>query len=281
MKALLWFAALLAWQVQAQAQPHAQRIIALSPHLVEQLYSIGAGDRLVAATEHADYPAAAKQLPRVGNYMQLNVEQILLLKPDLVLAWTDGNPPGDISRLRALGLNLVESNPRQLQDIAAELRLLGQLTGHQAQAEQQASLFEQQLSALKQRYQRQSKVRVFYELWADPLSTVANQAWPQQQLALCGAENPFASATGDYPTVGLEQVLVSQPQLIIQPDSEQEKRSLFDWSRWTELPAVKYQQFSKPDSDLLHRTTTRMLQGVERLCQDIDKARSFYQKLAQ
>lgn len=273
MRTFICLAALLAFQVQAQAQ----RIVALSPHLVEQLYSIGAGDSLVAATEHADYPAAAKQLPRVGNYMQLNVEQILLLKPDLVLAWTDGNPAADISRLRALGLNLVESNPRQLDDIAKELRLLGQLTGHTEQAGQQADAFEQQLAALRARYQQQSKVRVFYELWADPLSTVANQAWPQQQLALCGAENPFANATGDYPTVGLEQVLVSQPQLIIQPNSAEEKRSLFDWSRWKELPAVKYQQFSTPNSDLLHRTTTRMLSGTEQLCQDIDKARKFYQ----
>lgn len=260
-----------------QAKP-AQRIVALSPHLVEQLYSLGVGDRIVGTTDHADYPEAAKNIPRVGNYTQLQIEKILALKPDLVLAWTDGNPPADLTKLRQLGLTLVDSNPLQLTDIAKELRLLGQLTGAEAEAEQQAQLMEQGLEELEKNYAGKTKVTVFYELWQQPLSTVAQQAWPQQQLELCGAANPFANAIGDYPQVSLEHVIASQPQLIIQPVSVNEPRALLDWSRWPAIPAVQYQQFSQPNSDLVHRTTSRMLQGVRQLCADIDKTRQFFAK---
>jgi vitamin B12 transport system substrate-binding protein len=259
------------------AEP-AQRIVALSPHLVEQLYSLGVGDRIVGTTDHADYPEAAKTIPRVGNYAQLQVEKILALKPDLVLAWTDGNPPADLTKLRQLGLTLVDSNPLQLSDIAKELRLLGKLTGAEAAAEQHAQLMEQGLAELRKNYSDKPKVTVFYELWQQPLSTVAQKAWPQQQLELCGATNPFAKAIGDYPQVSLEHVVASQPQLIIQPVSVNEPRALLDWSRWPAIPAVKYQQFSQPDSDLVHRTTSRMLQGVRQLCADIDKTRQFFAK---
>lgn len=260
-----------------QAKP-AQRIVALSPHLVEQLYSLGVGDRIVGTTDHADYPEAAKNIPRVGNYAHLQIEKILALKPDLVLAWTDGNPPADLTKLRQLGLTLVDSNPLQLTDIAKELRLLGQLTGAEAEAEQQARLMEQGLEELEKNYAGKTKVTVFYELWQQPLSTVAQQAWPQQQLELCGAANPFANAIGDYPQVSLEHVIASQPQLIIQPVSVNEPRALLDWSNWPAIPAVKYQQFSQPNSDLVHRTTSRMLQGVRQLCADIDKTRQFFAK---
>ena len=260
-----------------QAKP-AQRIVALSPHLVEQLYSLGVGDRIVGTTDHADYPEAAKNIPRVGNYAHLQIEKILALKPDLVLAWTDGNPPADLTKLRQLGLTLVDSNPLQLTDIAKELRLLGQLTGAEAEAEQQAQLMEQGLEELEKNYAGKTKVTVFYELWQQPLSTVAQQAWPQQQLELCGAANPFANAIGDYPQVSLEHVIASQPQLIIQPVSVNEPRALLDWSRWPAIPAVQYQQFSQPNSDLVHRTTSRMLHGVRQLCADIDKARQFFAK---
>lgn len=260
-----------------QAEP-AQRIIALSPHLVEQLYSIGVGDKIVGTTEHADYPHQARSIPRVGNYAQLQVEKILALKPDLVLAWTDGNPPADINKLRQFGLNVIDSNPLLLTDIAKELRVLGQLTGAEDKAEQQAQWMEKGLAELRQRYSTQQKVIVFYELWQQPLSTVAQKAWPQQQLELCGASNPFAKAVGDYPQVSIEHVVASQPQLIIQPVSVNEPRTLLDWSRWPAIPAVKYQQFSQPNSDLVHRTTSRMLQGVRQLCADIDKARQFFAK---
>ena len=184
--------------VKVQAEP-AQRIVALSPHLVEQLYSIGVGDRIVGTTDHADYPDAAKNIPRVGNYAQLQVEKILALKPDLVLAWTDGNPLADVNKLRQFGLHVVDSNPLQLTDIAKELRILGQLTGAVDAAEQQALLMEQGLAELRQTYSSKPKVVVFYELWQQPLSSGTKSLATAATGALWGLK-PFCHCHRRLPT---------------------------------------------------------------------------------
>ena len=117
---------------------------------------------------------------------------------------------------------------------------------------------------------------MFYELWDNPLSTISSTAWPQQHLQLCGAKNIFDNATAAYPQVGLEQVIAANPELIIQPLSENEPRTLVQWQRWPELLASKNNQIIQPDSDLLHRATLRTLDGVAILCRQIAKSRQFY-----
>ncbi len=250
-----------------------QRIIALAPHLVENLYSIGAGDRIVGSSDYADYPPSALQIPRVSHYNGVDIEKILSLKPDLILAWRSGTPAADLARMQQLGLPVVVTDIRDLTELGSHIQLLGQLTGTSAQADLLAKQYLQQLEQLKLQYQHTKAVPTFYELWGNPLTTAANQAWPAQQLQLCGASNVFADAVGDYPQIGLEQVLVRDPALIIQPISTNEKRQLVNWAQWPALKAVQQQQIIQPNADVLHRTTLRMLPGLQQLCQQIDQVR--------
>ncbi|WP_430458524.1 cobalamin-binding protein [Rheinheimera sp.] len=266
---LLWTSPLLAAQ--------SPRLVVLAPHLVEQLYSIGAGGMIVGTVEHADYPLAAAAIPRVGNYAGLQLESILALKPDLVLFWQSGSPAAEISQLQRLGIRTAGFEPKTLDDIATDLERLGSLTGHQAQASQQARAVRDRLAALRQQYQQKKTVRVFYELWDEPLSTIGPAAWPAQALQLCGAANIFADATAAYPQVSAEALLQRQPDLIVQPVSTTEPRRLTDYStRFASLKAVQLQQRAQPNADLLHRATIRTLDGVAELCQLIDHSRQFY-----
>ena len=253
------------------------RLIVLAPHLTEQLYSIGAGGLIVGTVEHADYPAEASAIPRVGNYAGLQLESILALKPDLVLFWQSGSPAADISQLQRFSIRTEGFEPKTLDDIAADLERLGSLTGQQARARQLASAVRSRLAALRQQYQQKKTVRVFYELWDEPLSTIGPGAWPAQALQLCGAENIFADAAGAYPQVSAEALLQRQPDLIVQPVSTTEPRRLTDYtSRFASLKAVQLQQRAQPNADLLHRATVRTLDGVAELCQLIDRSRQFY-----
>ncbi len=119
---------------------------------------------------------------------------------------------------------------------------------------------------------------MFYELWSRPLRTVANKAWPQQQIELCGASNPFADAHDDYPSVGLEQVLVTLPQVVIQPSQRSaDSPNGLNWPQWQHIPAVKNNFIFHPNADKAHRMTIRMLDEVVVLCEQIDAARQFYQ----
>ncbi len=254
------------------------RIIALAPHIVESLFEVGAGQQVIATTAHADYPEAAKDILQIGNYARLQIEKIVQLQPDVVIAWKTGNPGDDLARLKQYKIKVIYSNPTTLSQVGDELLMLGQLTGREDVAEPAASQYREQLDMLKARYAKKAPMRTFYELWSRPLRTVANNAWPQQQLALCGAKNPFANASDDYPSVGLEQVLVTLPQVIIQPTKHaSDTPDALNWAQWQHIPAAKNGFIFHPNADKVHRMTSRMLDEVALMCEQIDKARQFYQ----
>jgi vitamin B12 transport system substrate-binding protein len=255
------------------------RIIALAPHIVESLYAIGAGEQIIGTTAHADYPKAAEDILRVGNYARLQIEKIIQLKPDVIIAWKTGNPSDDLARLEKYQLKVIYSDPQTLEDVGKELIMLGKLTGREAAANTVAEHYLTRLQKIKQTYAEQQKVSVFYELWSRPLRTVANKAWPQQQLELCGASNPFENAADDYPSVGLEQVLVTLPQVVVQPSQHSagaDSSDALNWSQWQHIPAAKNNFIFHPNADKVHRMTTRMLDEVVILCEQIDTARQFY-----
>lgn len=255
-----------------------QRIITLAPHIIEMLYNLGVADKVIATTDHSDFPEAANHVPRVGNYARLKIEKILAYEPDLIIAWRTGNPLDDLERLEKLGVNIVYSDPRSLEDVAKDLRMLGKLTGTQQRAELLASQYEQALINLRKKFANRKPISVFYELWSNPLTTISKNAWPQQHLNVCGATNPFENSIVDYPQIGLEQVVIAKPQLIIQPMSKGEPNpNAVNWFTWSEIPASKHQQLIQPNSDKLHRMTSRLLEELDKLCLSIDKSRSFYQ----
>lgn len=258
-----------------------QRIIALAPHVVEMLFDIGVGDRIVATTEHSDFPLVANDIPRVGNYARLKIETILAYQPDLIIAWRTGNPSDDLERLQQLGLEVVYSDPVNLTDIAKEMRRFGKLTGSQELAEQKAAAFSAQLQQLKAQYQNKTAISVFYELWSKPLTTVAKNAWPQQHLNVCGASNPFTDLINDYPQINIEQIIIANPELIIQPMSAGEPNvDAIDWQQFKQVSAAKHKQLLTPNSDILHRMSYRLLTELTQLCIDIDSSREYYQQLS-
>ncbi len=259
--------------VQAEPVNPPQRIIALAPHITEMLYAIGAGEQLVAVSAYSDYPVQARTLPQVANYAGINLEAVLALQPDLVVAWKTGNVAADISRLQQFGIRVAFSDPLLITDIAAELRYLGQLTGRQHQAEAVAADFEQELSAIRTAYQEKPRLKVFFSMGTEPLTSVANGAWPAQVVQLCAGDNILVKAKNDYPQPGIEQVLQAQPEVIIQATAGAQPADISFWQPYQVIPAVALNQFVTVDADLLYRTSPRTLQGIRQLCQGLDQYR--------
>ena len=249
-------------------------IIALAPHIVEMLYDIGAGDQIIGTTDFADYPEQAKAIPRIGNYAKLQIEKVIALQPDIILAWQSGNPSDDLARLKQLGFNITYSEPKTFEDIADEIRLFGKLSDNAQQAQTLANEFLIRLAKIKKNNENKEPITVFYELWSRPLTTIAKNSWPQQHLSICRAHNPFEQVATPYPQVNIEQVLQFPIELIIQPISEHQKaKEGFNWQDWSIIPAVKNQRIIYPNADALHRMTPRSLHGLDKLCQSIDQAR--------
>lgn len=285
-KALLFvgvFSCSLGANATASSEPvaikPAKRIVALAPHIVENLFAIGAGDRIVGTVEYADYPAAANEIPRIGGYHGVSLEKLLALEPDLVIAWQSGNKQSDIAKIKTLGIPVVFSNTKDLEALPDELRRLGVLTGLQAQVEPIALQFSERLQSLKLKYQNSPSLRVFYQLWPEPMMSVNKDSWVHQLISVCHVENVFAEADSEYPQLSLENVLHAKPDVIVVPNEKTKQQVNFiDWASWPEIPAGKYQQFIEVDADLLHRYTTRVLDGVTQMCDKLDASRQFYQQ---
>jgi iron complex transport system substrate-binding protein len=252
----------------------AQRIISLAPHITELLFAAGVGARIVGADVWSDYPPAARGIARIGDSSRIDLERVLALKPDLVVAWDSGNPRADIAQLRRLGVPVFISEPRHLQDIADDLRKLGHLTGADASAETAARDFEVRLDALRARYAEQRPLRVFYQISAQPLMTVNGAHLISALLALCGGRNIFADLVPLAPAVSTEAVLGADPDVIIAGTWQGEPDNAFDtWKRWPQMSAVRHGRLYTVPADDLHRATPRLLDGAQKVCTLLQQAR--------
>ncbi len=257
----------------ALPQP-ARRIITLAPYLTELVYAAGAGQWIVGTVTHSDFPAAAKSLPRIGNYPALDLEAIAALRPDLVLAWKSGSPKAQMEKLHQLGLTIWYSAPQQLQDVAGTLERLGRLAGTEDTAHAAAQDFLQRYQNLKNRYSHRPQLRVFYQLWDKPLMTVSGAQIISDVIRLCGGKNVFADLEVLAPTVTQEAVLTAQPEVIIAGGMPETHGHWWKrWQRWPSVAAVRNQQLYFVPGDLLHRHGPRILDGAEKMCRVIEQAR--------
>ena len=262
-----------AGQVVRLAQP-ARRIVSLSPHITENLFAIGAGERVVGTVEFSNYPEAAKRIPLVGGYEKLDLEAVAALRPDLVLAWESGNIASHVTKLKGIGLPVVVTEARHIEDVPADLERLGALTGA-GEARAVAAKFRERLAALRARYGERSKVRVFYQVWNQPLMTVGGGQIISDAIRLCGGENVFAVLRPMAAAVAVEAVLAADPEAIVASGMGDARPEWLDeWRRWPSLTAVARDNLFFVHPDHLQRHTPRILDGIERLCQHLETARA-------
>lgn len=251
----------------------AQRVITLGPHLTEQVFAVGAGAQVVGVSRYSDYPAEAKQLPIVGDAVAVQHESIAKLKPDLVLVWRTGFPDRARAPLLALGVPVFDSEIRSVADLARSLRKIGQLTGHGDAGEVQARRVEQEWAQLQAQYAGRQPVRVFYQLWHQPLMTINREHLISQAITACGGTNLFAELPTFTPTVSWEAAVQRNPQVIAMAGAPSDHPEQGQWPRFPGVDAVKHQRFAMIDGDLIGRMGPRFVQGARQLCEAIDKAR--------
>jgi iron complex transport system substrate-binding protein len=255
------------------AQP-AQRIISLAPNITEVLFHVGAGAQIVGADEYSNYPEAAKQIRRVNNHAAANYELILSLKPDLVIAWQSGNGDKIIDPLRKLGFPVFVVETREIDQIPALFHRFGQLSGHEAIAQQRIDEFTQRLHSLRNAQAGKSVVRTFYQIWHEPLITLNGQHMVSDVIRLCGGVNVFADAIPLVPYINIESIVAADPEVIIAGGSEQDQPDLVSrWQQWAGISAVQHQHIYAIPADLMQRHSDRILEGARMMCDYLDRAR--------
>ena len=239
------------------------------------MFAAGAGGQIVGTVDYSNYPEAARRIPRVGGYSRFDLEAVVALKPDLIIAWEGGNAPAHLQKLRRLGLPVYLSQINRLEDIAGEIERIGALAGTRQSADTAARTFRRRLADLQARYAGRPVVRTFYEVWHQPLKTIGGQQFISSVIRLCGGENVFGTLTATAPDVTVEAVLAANPEAIIASGmGEARPEWLDDWQARPGLLAAQRKNLFFIPPDLIQRHTPRLLDGAERLCQHLETARS-------
>jgi iron complex transport system substrate-binding protein len=259
---------------RVQLEQPARRIVSLAPHATEQLFAAGAGGKLVAVSEYSDYPPEATRLPRVASSAAIDLERILALKPDLIVAWRLEATAPSLARLEALGLSVFYSEPRRLTQIPDSIQALGELAGTPGEARKLAASLRSQLDGLKAQYGSRRPVSVFYQVAERPLMTLGGRQFVSDAIELCGGRNVFADSPLMAPQVNIESVLAADPEVIVsaRPDPSDRSWHAF-WRPFAGMRAVQANNLYAVPTNEMHRHGPRAIGAAALLCRHIDEAR--------
>lgn len=254
---------------------HPARIVSLAPGATEMLFAAGAGTRVVATAEYSDEPPAARSVPRIGDSVAIDVERLVILRPDVVIVWPGGNNAAQIATIERLRLPIYRHRVNSLSDLAPSIRRLGALTGTQAVANAAASRLESRLEQLEARYSTRAPVSVLLQIWNRPIYTVGGSQLISDALRVCGARNAFADLRELGPALGVEAVIARDPDLIIAaapPNAAAEW--LEDWKKFPSLRAVRHGNLIAFEDQRLSRLGPSVVDATEALCRAIDAGRA-------
>jgi len=246
------------------------RLASAAPAVTEILFAIGAAGEVVGVDEWSNYPPEVKQVPSIGPYYPLNIEGILALKPDLVVAM--GEQAEWTAQLEQLGVKVFLIDPKSIDDVQATIVSVGQVTGHRREAEHLAESIRQRIEAVARKVAtipQAGRVRVFYEVYADPLMTVGPQCLIGQMVTAAGGLSISADSDLDYPTISAEEVINRDPQVIVFPDvhgtATEGAAGIKSRPGWASISAVRDGRIYPVDPDVFSRAGPRVGDAVETL----------------
>ncbi len=247
------------------------RVVSLAPSITEMLFALGLDEQIVGVTEFCDYPAGAKSKAKVG-YANPNMETIIGLQPDMVLAPKDFLRPDLQVKLEQLKIPVFVLDAKTLEDIPLQLHTLGTMFEKNSAANDVTQRMRQRMTELKLKVETLPKKRVLYVLNSQPLISVGPGSFIHQMIGVAGGVNVAAQAGVAYPRLSMETVLKEDPEVLIFPSGEVEtvpRSEQQQWRRWDSLSAVKQQRFHEVSSNLLNRPGPRVIDGLEQLVRAI------------
>lgn len=245
-----------------------KRIVSLAPNLTENIFAVGAGDRLVGVTTFCNYPEQAKEIAKVGDTMSPNIETIIAIKPDVVMISTASQIEAFMKTLEANSIAVYVTNPTSLNGVFQNLKQLGELLGTQDQADKLVTDLEQRVDATNppDAYQIMPHPKVFVQISKEPLFTIGKQSFLTEIVARAGGHSVTADVDSAYPKLSKETASALNPDIIILSDSEdnREANDVFKNS-----PAVKNGRIYKVNADILSRPGPRLVDALEQISKSL------------
>ncbi|WP_433768797.1 cobalamin-binding protein [Pseudomonas putida] len=242
-----------------------ERVVSLAPSLSEIVVELGSADLLVGVLDAGERPAELKNLPSVGRYGQLDMEQLLSLKPDLLLLWPGSVGPAQREQLKRLNIPTFVAEPHNFAQLTAQIEAIAEQLGRAERGTALATDLRRRLGELRQRYRRDQPLHGFYQVWDRPLYTVGGGQIISDALDVCGVRNVFADLAIPAPQVSVEAVLQRNPEVILAGDQAQ----LEAWKAWPQVDAVVHKRLLLVTDKGLERPSGQMVEATAKLCQMI------------
>jgi iron complex transport system substrate-binding protein len=255
-----------------------QKIVSLSPSNTEVIFALGLEDRLVGVTEYCNYPLEALEKEIVGGFSTPNIERIMELQPDLIIASTIHAE--EIPRMEELGMNVLVIESSTLIDLYTSMSLVAEVTGVTSNGEALIASIQQRIQAVEavvSQIPAEDRVLVYYEVYSDPLMSAGKQAFINEIISLSGGINIFGDIDESYPQISAEVVADRQPEVILYPDyhgtAETVIQAMVSRPGWESVPAVISGSVFAIADDSFARPGPRVVEAVE------EAAKIFYPEL--
>ena len=251
----------------------AKRIITLAPNLAELVFAAGAGGQLVAVGAYSDFPPEVKDIPEIGDAFRIDLERILSLRPDLVIAWPSGNPQAALQKLVGLGITVWQLEIKKPADIADVIDAIAMAAGTETSGHAAAENLRQRLATLIENNAAKVPLDFFYQIASEPLYTVSGEHIISRSMEICGGRNIFADLPTLAPQISRESVIQANPRVMIAAEVPGQPAALDVWLQWPSLDAVKQKTFVYLPADDISRAGPRLLDAIELACQRFDEIR--------
>lgn len=246
-----------------------ERIISLAPNTTEMLFAVGLGDRVVGRTTFCDYPEEAMDVETIGSITEPNIEAIVSLEPDLIVA--DGiNPMDVVERLKELDMNVVGFYPASVQETFSAMTRLGLVTGNIDESAEVVNDMEKRMDKILDLVEdKEERPQVFYEIWNDPLTTAGGDNFIDNMITLAGGENIGAEAGSGWPQFSLEDLIYLDPEVYISTphsaDHQVSKEKILNRDNYEVLTAVQNERVHIINQDMVSRPSPRLIEGLKML----------------
>lgn len=260
----------LGFEITLDKKP--ERIISLAPNNTEMLFALGLDQEIVGVTTFANYPAAALNKEKIGTITDPNIEKIISLKPDLVVA-AGINKMETIQKLKELGISVVGFYPSKIDDIFIEFKRLGKITGKEETARELVTDLYIKIGQIQllvdKELKNKARQKVFYEIWNQPLYTAGKNTFIDDVITIAGGINIGSKAPGNWPQYSLEMLLIEDPDIYISSPHSSTVQVTEDLIKkrpnYRALKAINNNRIYIVNQDLISRPSPRIIEGIKEI----------------
>jgi iron complex transport system substrate-binding protein len=244
-----------------------QKIVSLSPSNTEILFALGAGERVAGVTSYCDYPEAAKKIEQVGDYEGPNMELIMKVQPDVVLAGYIQEEL--VKNLEAMGIPVIVTEAESFEAIYQSISLIGKVTGTDAEAEKITTEMKSKIAEIEAKTKDKEKPTVFYLVWKDPLMTAGSKTFIDDVIKAAGGINIAEKADG-WAKYSAEELIKDNPEILVaalhSTDKGMTKEDLSKNQIFSKLECVKKGKvYVMSDDNIISRPGPRIVQAIEEM----------------